>query len=99
MKKSYILTTHAKKRANERPEGLSNLKPKALSKEFQKAMLYGDFRKKTKGEFKEHLENIQSVQKPGVGIKVYKGKVWIHQNRKLITLYDIPEQYKGDLRG
>ena len=97
--KPYRLTTHAKKRANERPEGLGNLKPRSLTKEFKRAMQYGDFRKRTKGDFKEHLINLQAAQKPGIGIKVYKGKIWIHQNRKLITLYDIPEQFKGDLRG
>lgn len=82
---NYRITNHARIRMKDRADiGRKH----DIKKEFQLAMQYGNIHKVKDEEFLEYLKD------RGPGVKVYNGKIFIHNNKTLITVYDIPDRFK-----
>lgn len=64
---------------------------KDIKKEFQLALKYGDISRIDDEDFLDYLEDRQIL---GDGVKVYNGKIFIHDGHILITVYDIPDRFK-----
>ena len=85
--KAPQLTNHAKVRMRDRT-GLG--RKKDMQREFKMALQYGDI-DKIDGDFRDYLDDRELYNE----VKVYNGLIFIHQGRTLITVYEVPDRFKG----
>ena len=91
MRKRNRLTSHGKKRISERINATSKttlkLKPYDLSRI---AYMNGKSKDDFEGKFKQYIE---SKSKKGRKVKIYSNYVYIYSNKKLLTLFAVPDKY------
>jgi hypothetical protein len=90
---STILSDHSKKRGKER----LGLKPKSLQKVSDEAYTNGHTIASFSGSFRRYLDKLAITGK-GI-IRVHNKSVFIFKANVLITVYQVPSQYrdcKGD---
>lgn len=85
MTKHYNLTNHARYRMRDRT-GIG--RKQDIKKEFKLAMQFGQLNRIKDEEFLDYL-----IER-GPGVKVYNGKIFIHNGNTLITVYNVPDRFK-----
>lgn len=89
MPKSVIISSHARQRAAERLE-LSRRDD--VVHKFRHAIMYGLSPSCFKGPFNQYLQS-KLRKNSHCTIKIYSDFVYIHRNKKLITMFPVPEKY------
>ena len=89
MAKSVVISEHAKRRAAER---LNISRRNDIKHHFRKALMYGLSPSSFKGTFYRYLMSKLKKNK-SCTIKIYSDFVYIHRNKKLITMFPVPERY------
>lgn len=83
----FSISNHAQERYTDRYYIGKNIK-----REFKKAILLGNCPQDYCGDFKDFL--LSKEKKNKIKIKVYRDFLFIHKNRKLITIYAVPKKYQ-----
>lgn len=89
MAKSVVISEHAKRRAAER---LNISRRNDIKHHFRQALMYGLSPSSFKGTFNKYL--MSKLKKNSYcTVKVYSDFVYVHRNKKLITMFPVPEKY------
>lgn len=89
MPKSVIISSHARKRAAER---LDLSRRDDVVHRFRNALMYGLSPSNFRGPFNQYLQS-KLKKNSYCTIKIYSDFVYIHRNKKLITMFPVPEKY------
>lgn len=97
-KKHRILTTHSKNRLNNR---LNLSRKNEYMKLFNQAIQYGKSPHELQdGELKKYLfSKMCMCNKRGFKLKLYHNIVFIHKNKTLITVYELPKKFLNKNKG
>ena len=89
MPKSVVISTHARQRAAER---LNMSRRDEIVHQFRQAYMYGISPSTFNGEFKNYLIRKQQKNK-SCTIKVFCDFIYVMRNKKLITMFKVPDKY------
>jgi hypothetical protein len=89
-----IVTTHAKKRIKRRL-GFNKRIIQSISDE---ALLHGISHSETRGRLNRYITKIYFRNKAANNIKIYKEKIFIFTDNRLITILSLPNQFKGQVK-
>lgn len=89
-----IITDHAYLRAKER----LSLNKKSIDRLASSAFKSGIKQSDTKGQLKKYIDNLWFEYKTANNIRIYGEIIYFFSNNRLITLYQIPNEFKKTLK-
>ena len=89
MPKSVVISEHARRRAAER---LEMSRRADIVHQFRQALMYGLSPTSFRGPFSQYLKS-KLTKNRYCTVKVYCDFTYIHRNKKLITMFPVPDKY------